>query len=237
MAGTNGRGEGESQNNTTLGSNSPVIGRVGNNAAFHFLQRHRLLETLPLLVAVGVATYSVLTWPGGPQSQYFSFYAFLVTGFVCSVAYAVRGQGRIQLALALGCTLVAFGAHASVARNGEVAVEIDVRGTQPLHGSATGALTLVMPAPAADDVRDRLRVALTISDSDPLAPTCVHRTTATLSATTAGVTPGSRRIAADSEVDLDLGGHRGEVVLSFVLHTEPNCVMRLAKVRGTLHNR
>ncbi|MFF0423328.1 hypothetical protein ACFYUJ_02795 [Streptomyces sp. NPDC004520] len=198
--------------------------------------RRRLLEALPLLVAVAVAVYSALTWPGGPQSQYVLFYGFLGAGLVLSVVYAVRGKSWPLLALALVCCLLGLGALGSVARNGEVPVEIDVQGAQPLDGSRAGALTLVMSAPAAEDVRDRLRLALTISDDDPNTATCLHKTTATLRPITPGITPGERQIAADSVVDFDLGGQHGAVSLSFVLHTEPNCVMRLAKVKGTLHN-
>ncbi|MGA5197434.1 hypothetical protein [Streptomyces exfoliatus] len=223
----------------THGTHSIAADTIGSGATFNLQQtpRRRLLEVLPLFVAVAVAGYAALAWPGGPQSQYHLFYGSLGAGFVSAVAYAVRGKGWLLLTLALGCSLLGLGLFGSTARNGEVPVEIDVRGAQPLRGSQAGHLTLVMPAPKSGDVRDRLRLALTISDDDPFTPTCIHKTTATLTATTPGVTPSSRRVAADSVVDLDLGGHRGEVTVAFALHTEPNCVMRLAKVKGTLHNR
>lgn len=223
----------------THGSHSVSADTIGSGATFnlHQASRRRLLEVLPLLLAVAVAVYAALAWPGGPHSQYVLFYASLGTGFAFSVAYAVQGKGWPLLALALACSLLGLGLFGSAARNSDVPVAIDVRGGQPLQGSAVGRLTLVMPAPADGDARDRLRLALTVSDDDPSTPTCVHKTTATLTATTRGVTPASRRVPADSVVDFDLGGHRGEVTLAFVLHTEPNCVMRLAKARGTLHNR
>ncbi|MCZ0980694.1 hypothetical protein O1L60_21590 [Streptomyces diastatochromogenes] len=219
----------------TYGNGSFAAGSIGDWATF-IIKSLRLLETLPLLVAVAVGVYSVLTWPGGPQSQYVLFYALLGAGFVLSVVYAARGKNWTLLALALGCSLLGLGSLGYTAHNGEVPVEIAVQGAQPLNGSQADALTLVMSAPAAEDVRDRLRIALKISDDDPNTATCLHKTTATLKAITPGVAPGEIRIAADSVVDFDLGGQRGAVSVAFVLHTEPNCVMRLSQVKGTLHN-
>ncbi|MFB7517700.1 hypothetical protein [Streptomyces sp. NPDC056144] len=242
MAGTDGRGGrggrgdrgGGDESYSTNGSNSPLIVPRGDNTVINFKFIQRLLEALPLLVAIAVVAYTVQTWPGGPQNQYVLFYGFLVVGFVCSVAYAVRGQGWLVLTLALGGTLLAFGTHAYVARNGEVSVTV----TAPDRLTPSVAHEIVMVAPAPDKVRDRLRITLAFYDVDPDAPTCVHRTTGTLSATTAGVTPSSVLVTADSPVvDLDLGGNQGAVVLSLVPHTDPNCAMRLGTVTGTLHNR
>ncbi|MFE7548321.1 hypothetical protein [Streptomyces gardneri] len=219
------------------GRNSVNADTIGSGATFNFPQGRRLLEVLPLVVTVAVGVYAALSWPGGPHGQYVLFYASLGTGFACSVAYAVQGKGWPLLALALACSLLGLGLFGSAARNREVPVEVDVQGLQPLRGPAVGHLTLVVSAPAKGDARDRLRLALTISDEDPSTPTCVHKTTATLTVTTRGVAPASHRVPADSVVDFDLGGHRGEVTLALTVHTGRNCVMHLAKTQGILHNR
>ncbi|MEU5215306.1 hypothetical protein AB0G79_03785 [Streptomyces sp. NPDC020807] len=238
MAGTDGGGGrggrgGGNESYRTDGKGSPIIVPRGTTV-INFKSLQRFLEALPLLVAIAVVAYTVQTWPGGPQNQYALFYGFLVVGFVCSVAYAVRGKGWLALTLALAGTLLAFGTHAYIARNGEVTVTV----TAPDRLTPSVAHEIAMAAPPPGKVRDRLRITLAFYDVDPAAPTCVHRTTGTLSATTAGVTPSSVLVTADSPVvDLDLGGNQGAVVLSLVPHTGPTCAMRLGTVTGTLHNR
>ncbi|MFF7455364.1 hypothetical protein [Kitasatospora sp. NPDC008115] len=230
----------------TYGDNSWSIGHV-YRSTFNFLKKldsWPLVAPLPLLLAVGTAGYAALSWPGGPQSQYLWFYAALGPGFVLSVKCAVTGSvgasrkwprtGLLVLASALVLSLLGLAGLENVRRNGEIPVDVSVRGTGPL--TATGPQTLVLPAQAPGKARDRLRLALTIADDDPAAPTCVHRTTATLTVLTPGVTPGVQQVPAQSVVEFDLGGQRGEVVVELSLQTRQNCVMRVAKADGTLFN-
>ncbi|MFB7473635.1 hypothetical protein [Kitasatospora sp. NPDC056184] len=220
-----------------------------DRSTFTFLRNvdpRSLVALLPLLVALGIAGYAALSWPGGPQSQYPLFYAALAAGFVLSVRCAVAGSGSAGVArtwstaglllvvTALLASLLGLAGLEEVRRNGEIAVEISVRATQPLTGS--GTQTLVLPAPAPGKARDRLRLALTLADDDPASPTCVHKTTATLTALTPGVTPGVQRVPAQSVVEFDLGGQRGEVAVEISVQTRQNCVMRVAKADGTLFN-
>ncbi|MER5353249.1 hypothetical protein ABT093_23305 [Kitasatospora sp. NPDC002551] len=228
------------------GNNAFNVGQV-HRSTFTFLKNvdpRSVVARLPLLVAVGTAGYAVLSWPGGPQSQYLWFYAALAAGFALSVRCAVAGPtavshpwstaGLLLLASALVLSLLGLAGLESVRRGGEVPVEIAVRGAGPLTASTTQ--TLVLPAPAAGKARDRLRLALTISDDDPTSPTCVHKTTATLTALTPGVAPGVQRVPAQSVVEFDLGGRRGEVAIEISVQTRPNCAMRVAKADGTLFN-
>ncbi|MFE6867917.1 hypothetical protein ACFVFS_15285 [Kitasatospora sp. NPDC057692] len=218
-----------------------------DRSTFTFLRNvdpRSLVALLPLLVALGIAGYAALSWPGGPQNQYPLFYAALAAGFLVSVRCAAAGStgasrtwskaGLLLLAVSLGSSLLGLAGLENVRRNGEITVEISVRGAGPLTGS--GKQTLVMPAPGPGKARDRLRLALTLADDDPASPTCVHKTTATLTALTPGVAPGVQRVPAQSVVEFDLGGQRGEVLVELSVQTRQNCVLRVAKADGTLFN-
>ncbi|WP_380279928.1 hypothetical protein [Kitasatospora purpeofusca] len=228
------------------GRQAVTVGHA-DRSTFTFLRNvdpRSLAALLPLLVAVGTAGYAALSWPGGPQNQYVWFYAALAAGFALSVRCAIAGSagvsgkrstaGLLLLASSLVLSVLGLAGLENVRRNGEIPVEISVRGTQALTGS--GTQTLVMPAPATGKARDRLRLALTLTDDDPASPTCVHKTTATLTALTPGVTPGVQRVPAESVVEFDLGGQRGEVTIEISVQTRQNCVLRVARAGGTLFN-
>ncbi|MET9436119.1 hypothetical protein [Streptomyces sp. NPDC006551] len=229
------------------GGNSVSAGQVGPHATFNFgtlakptgWNRSVVLALCASVAVAGLVVYAAVTWPGGPWSQFLVFYAFVVAASAAAlVAWGFARSLRTTLALAsVLCCVLGLVALEHVDRNGEIPVEIDVRGVQPVVGSRGGTLTLVMAQPAPEDVRERLRIALTVADDDPSTPTCVHKTTATLTAITPGITPGTLRVPADDVVEFDLHGHRGEVLIGFTVETEPNCAMRLAKVSGTLHSR
>ncbi|MFI1731381.1 hypothetical protein ACH40E_19625 [Streptomyces acidicola] len=142
----------------------------------------------------------------------------LVTFPVLSLLFSIAG-------------LLAF---QNVADTGEVPIEIRIDGDQPLNGPRSVPLTLTVPAP--EEPREKLRLSLTTIDNEPSTGTCVHKSTATVTAVTAGITPHAYEVAADDTVDFDLGGNKGELQFTFTLHTEANCSMRLVKATGTLHN-
>ncbi|MER6009916.1 hypothetical protein [Streptomyces bluensis] len=124
-------------------------------------------------------------------------------------------------------------AFQNVVDTGEVPTEIHIRGTQPLNGPRPAPLTLDVPAP--EEPRGKLRLSLTTLDDDQSTGSCVHKTTATVTAITPGVTPNAYEVAAEDTVDFDLGGNTKALRFTFTLHTEADCSMRLAKATGTLH--
>ncbi|MFJ9587248.1 hypothetical protein [Streptomyces acidicola] len=136
--------------------------------------------------------------------------------------------------LSLLFSLAGLLAFQDVADTGEVPIEILIDGAQPLNGPRPAPLTLEVPAP--EEPREKLRLSLTTVDSEPSTGTCVHKSTATVTAVTAGITPHEYEVAAEETVDFDLGGNKGELQFTFTLRTEANCSMRLAKATGTLHN-
>ncbi|GAA1402903.1 hypothetical protein GCM10009639_46910 [Kitasatospora putterlickiae] len=218
-----------------------------DRSTFTFLKNvdaRSVVALLPLLVAVGIAGYAALSWPGGPQIQYAGFYAALGSGFVTSVRCAVMGPagltrptataGLLLVTVSLGASLLGLGGLEDIRRNREIPVGLSVQAAGPLTGSSTQ--TLVMPAPAPGEARDRLRLALTLTDDDPASPTCVHKTVATLTVLTPGVTPGVQRVPAQSEVEFDLGGRRGEVEIEIAVQTREGCALRVAQADGTLFN-
>ncbi|GGZ76588.1 hypothetical protein GCM10010344_49500 [Streptomyces bluensis] len=126
-------------------------------------------------------------------------------------------------------------AFQNVADTGEVPIEIRIDGAQPLNGPRSAPLTLTVPTP--EEPREKLRLSLTTVDNEPSTGTCVHKTTAAVTAVTAGITPHAYyEVTAEDTVDFDLGGNKGELRFTFTLQTEANCSMRLAKATGTLHN-
>ncbi|MGC9497804.1 hypothetical protein [Streptomyces sp. WG7] len=246
------------------GNGQIVIGTVGPYATFNRWLKHSALLTWPslsvfLVIAwtIGYVVYAVAHWPGGPQTQYVWFYVLAPLALLIAGAAALypadrtgetrdaeqqaadeRRRGIVRAVLVGTALLCSFGgafAWAVVDRTGEVGVEMSIGGTQPV-GDAGGTLTVEMARPALDDVRDKLRLKLTIVDDDPSTPTCVGRTTATITAATPGVTPNTREVPAQSTVDFDLGGRQGALRFEVAVHPETGCSMRLAQARGTLHN-
>ncbi|MGW2540984.1 hypothetical protein ACWC5I_08930 [Kitasatospora sp. NPDC001574] len=245
---------------TSTGDRAIVGSTIGAGSIFHFGNGRNgdslpVVVLLPLLAAVAAAVYAVLSWPGGPQHQYVWFYLALSASFVLAVLCVIGGAaakgpkgaapteapskpstaGLLLLSSALVLALLGLAGLEDVRRNGEITVEISVRGGQPLAGAVAGTRTLVVPASTADNVRDHLRLALTVSDDNPTSPTCVHKTTATLTPTTPGVTPTTKRVPAQAVVEFDLGGSRGEVTIDVTVRTGPGCSMQVA-ARGTLFN-
>ncbi|MGC9439412.1 hypothetical protein [Streptomyces sp. WG5] len=246
------------------GDGSTTVGYVGPGATFNWWFKLSALLTWPSLSVflvitgtIGFAVYAVAHWPGGPQIQYVWFYvlaplALLIAGAAALYPADRTGQPRdavqqaadrrrrgtvraILLGTALLCSLGGACVWLVVDLTGELGVEMSISGTQPV-GDAGGTLTVEMARPALDDVRDKLRLKLTIVDDDPSTPTCVGRTTATITAATPGVTPNTREVPAQSTVDFDLGGRQGALRFEVAVHPETGCSMRLAQARGTLHN-
>lgn len=195
---------------------------------------------LPLAVSLALIGYAASVWPGGPGRQYVLFLLLTVPAVGCALACRVVGGGSPRHAFltvtSLLCCIGAFASLQYVIRTGEVPVKIRISGTQPLRGRAPDPLTLVMRAPAEDKTRDRLRLQLTVVDNDSATGTCVHKTRFTVTSETSGVTPRTHeaRKATDT-LEWDLRGHTDDVRLTFALHSEDRCAMRLDAV-GTLHD-
>lgn len=228
----------EAANVSSSGDGSPSFGSVGNNATFNWEFKRRLTHVawLPvsacLVVAatIAFAVFAVVQWPGGPQTQYVWFYVLAALALLVAGAAALNPAGRTgQIrdaaqqaaearrrrtvrAVLVGAAALCSGGGAlawvDVDRTGEVGVEMTIGGTQPVDDTG-GTLTVVMTPPASGYVRDKLRLTLTIKDDDPNTPTCVGRTTATITPVTPGITPHESEVPAQSTVDFDLGG-RGE---------------------------
>ncbi|WP_286254125.1 hypothetical protein [Streptomyces graminofaciens] len=146
---------------------------------------------------------------------------------------------RLLARVALPVTSVLFAvagllAFQHVVATGEIPTEVRIRGSQLLQGPRSTPLTLVVPAP--EEPREKLRLELTLADYDDSTGTCVHKTTATVTAATPGVTPNRKEMTAEDTVDFDLGGNKGPLRFQVTVRTEANCTMRLAKATGTLHN-
>ncbi|MER5989089.1 hypothetical protein [Streptomyces sp. NPDC001787] len=133
-------------------------------------------------------------------------------------------------------SLLSWVSFEALADNSQVAVNIEIVGAQPLDGVQRRTLTLIVAAPAAEDRRDRLRLALTISEENPAKPACVHRATATITARTASVTPRMESVPARSERDFTLGTRGTPVEFTLDVTSDSRCPMRLEKALGTLHN-
>ncbi|MCX4970190.1 hypothetical protein OHA98_36635 [Streptomyces sp. NBC_00654] len=133
-------------------------------------------------------------------------------------------------------SLLSWVSFEALAGNSQVPVNIEIVGTQPLDGVQRRTLTLIVAAPAAEDRRDRLRLALTISEENPAKPACVHRATATITARTASVTPRMESVPARSERDFTLGTRGTPVEFTLDVTSDSRCPMRLEKALGTLHN-
>ncbi|OKH94446.1 hypothetical protein [Streptomyces uncialis] len=249
---------------SSRGVGSSSFGSVGDHATFRWELKRPLTHVawlpvsifLVIAVTVGFAFFAVIEWPGGPRGQYVWFYAFTALALLFAGAAALSsdrggqagdvvrpGAGtrrrRTARALLVGAAMFCCGGGAlawvDVDRTGEVGAEMTVRGTQPVDEKG-GILTVEMARPAAGDVRDKLRLTLIIIDDDPRTPTCVGRTTATITAVTSGVTPHTEELAAESTVDFHLGGGQGAVRWVVEVRPEKGCSMRLAQAGGTLHN-
>ncbi|MFI8433686.1 hypothetical protein ACIGJO_08040 [Streptomyces sp. NPDC079020] len=133
-------------------------------------------------------------------------------------------------------SLLSWVSFEALADNSQVAVNIEIVGAQPLDGVQRRTLTLIVAAPAAEDRRDRLRLALTISEENPAKPACVHRARATITARTASVTPRMESVPARSERDFALGTRGTPVEFTLDVTSDSRCPMRLEKALGTLHN-
>ncbi|MBT2900165.1 hypothetical protein [Streptomyces sp. McG3] len=255
----------EVANVSSSGPGSSSIGSVGDNATFNwgFKRPLRHVAWLPvsawLVVAATTvfAVFAVVQWPGGPQVQYVWFYVLAALALLAAGTAALYPADRTEQtrdaaqqaaerrrrttvrAVLVGAAALCSGAGAlawvDVERTGEVGVEMTIGGTQPVD-DAGGTLTVVMTPQAAGFVRDKLRLTLTIKDDDPNTPTCVGRTTATITTVTPGITPHHSEVPAQSTVDFDLGGRGGAVRFDVAVRPETGCSMRLAQARGTLHN-
>ncbi|MGW0535046.1 hypothetical protein [Streptomyces sp. NPDC003032] len=234
-------------NVSSSGVGSSSFGTVGDNATFKWELRRPLAHVawlpvsacLVIAATIGFAVFAVARWPGGPQSQYVWFYVLAALALLVAGAAALYPADRMVRAVLVGAAALCCGGGAlawvDVDRTGEVGVEMTIRGTQPVNDPGD-TLTVVMTRPASGDVRDKLRLTLTIKDNDPNTATCVNRTTAMITAVTPGITPHSPKVPAQSTVDFDLGGRAGAV--RFEVHVQPDegCSMRLTQARGTLHN-
>ncbi|MFF3495299.1 hypothetical protein ACFYWS_28565 [Streptomyces sp. NPDC002795] len=250
---------------TTTGDHSAAIGQVGPNATFNLggirfrkdVAWLAVLASVVIVATVGFTVFAVVHWPGGPQNQYTGFYVLVVVAVLVAGAATLypadragqvrdEGQARaeakrrkvVRSALTVVSALCCGGgalAWVDVDRTGEVGVEMHISGAQPV-GHRGDPLTVEMLRPLPGDVRDSLRLRLTIEDDDPDTPTCVGRTTATITAVTSGISPGTKEVPTTSTVDFDLGGREGAVRFEVAVHTETGCAMRLAQARGTLHN-
>ncbi|MEU8771346.1 hypothetical protein AB0C94_30815 [Streptomyces griseus] len=255
----------EAANVTSSGVGSSSFGSVGDNATFKWELKRTLTHVawLPvsacLVIAATVvfAVFAVAQWPGGPQNQYVWFYVLAALGLLAAGTAALYPAGRtgqirdaaqqvaetqrrttIRAVLVGAAALCSGGgalAWVDVDRTGEIGVEMTIRGTQPVDDTG-GTLTVMMTPPADGYVRDKLRLTLTIKDDDPNTPTCVGRTTATITSVTPGITPHNTEVPAQSTVDFDLGGREGAVHFDVAVRPETGCSMRLAQARGTLHN-
>ncbi|WTO33255.1 hypothetical protein OG399_43420 [Streptomyces achromogenes] len=258
-----GRGP-DAGNVSSSGVGASSFGSVGDNATFKWELKRPLrhIAWLPvsawLVIAATIvfAVFAVAQWPGGPQIQYVWFYVLAALTLLAAGAAALYPAGRtgqirdaaqqaadtrrrrMVRAFLVGAAALCSGGGAlawvDVDRTGEVGVEMTIRGTQPVDDTG-GTLTVVMMPPASGEVRDKLRLTLTIKDNDPNAPTCVGRTTATITAVTPGITPHNSEVPAQSTVDFDLGGREGEVRFEVAVRPETGCSMRLTQARGTLH--
>ncbi|MFH8976606.1 hypothetical protein [Streptomyces sp. NPDC017890] len=255
----------EAGNVSGSGDGSTTFGHVGQNATFTWELKRPwshvawlpVSAILVIAATVVFAVHAVAHWPGGPQTQYTWFYVLAPLAPLIAGAAALypadrtgqtrdavqqaadrRRRGIVRAVLVGAAALCSSGgalAWVDVDRTGEVGVEMSISGTQPV-GDAGGTLTVEMARPASGDVRDKLRLTLTVVDDDPSTPTCVGRTTATITAVTSGVAPNTREVPAQSTVDFDLGGREGELRFEVAVHPETGCSMRLAQARGTLHN-
>lgn len=208
-----------------------------------------------LLGPVGfVAVYAVLSWPSGGfegQAGWFTmFLLFLTAAGLCTVRHLTRSSGANQQAqqeehrprllwvplASLLFSLLSWVSFEAMADNSQISVNVEILGTQPLDGVRTRTLTLVVAAPAAENRRDRLRLALTISEDNPAKPACVHRARATITAKTASVTPRKEDVPARSERDFKLGTQGTPVEFTLDVTSDSRCPMRLEKALGTLHN-
>ncbi|MEV7866279.1 hypothetical protein AB0P17_09295 [Streptomyces sp. NPDC088124] len=258
-------GSPEAGNVSSSGVGSSAFGSVGDNATFKWELKRPLTHVawlpvsacLVIAATVGFAVFAVARWPGGPQIQYVWAYvlaalALLIAGAAALYPADRTGQIRdaaqqaadtrrrgVVRAILVGAAALCCGSGAlawvDVDRTGEYDVEMAIEGIQPVDDTG-GTLTVEMARPASGDVRDRLRLTLTIVDNDPSTPTCVGRTTATINALTSGITPNARKVPAQSTVDFDLGGRQGAVRFAVDMRPKTGCSMRLAQARGTLHN-
>jgi hypothetical protein len=249
----------------THGDNSPWIGSIGDytrliwNLTLPLLHVAWLPVSVCLVIAatISFAVFAVAQWPGGPQLQYVWFYVLAALALLIAGAAALYPAGRtgqtrdaaqqagdirrrrMARTILVGTAALCCGGSAlawvDVDRTGEVGVEMTIQGTQPVDKPG-GTLEVHMTRPASGDVRDKLRLTLTIIDDDPSTPTCVGRTTATITVVTPGITPNAREVPAQSTVDFDLGGRRGAVKFAVHVWSETGCSMRLAQARGTLHD-
>ncbi|MFE6777247.1 hypothetical protein [Streptomyces sp. NPDC057702] len=260
-----GGGSPESGNVSSSGVGSSSFGSVGANATFKWELRRPLRHVawmpvsacLVIVTTIAFGIFAVAQWPGGPQMQYVWFYVLTTltllvagaaalypsgqTGQTCDAAQRAAGtrRSRIVRAILVGAATLCCGGSAlawvDVDRTGEVSVEMIIQGKQPV-GDTGGQLKVVMKQPASGDVRDKLRLTLTVKDDDSSAPTCVGKTTVTITAVTPGVTPHNSEVPAQSTINFDLGGR--EVAVEFAIAVRPGtgCFMRLAQARGTLHD-
>ncbi|KOG88739.1 hypothetical protein [Streptomyces varsoviensis] len=250
---------------SSSGVGSSSFGAVGDNATFKWELKRSLTHIawipvsacLVIAVTAGFAVFAVAQWPGGPQSQYVWCYvlaALALLGAGAAVLYPADRAGRargaerqavgarqrgVVRAVLVGFAALCCGGGAlawvDVDRTGEVGVEMNIQGAQPVDDTG-GTLTVEMARPPADDVRNKLRLTLTIVDDDPTTPTCVGRTTAEVTAVTPGIAPSARKVPARSTIDFDLGGRQGALRFAVAVQPETGCSMRLAQARGTLHN-
>ncbi|MFE2111424.1 hypothetical protein ACFXAF_36955 [Kitasatospora sp. NPDC059463] len=250
-------GDDHSSHSTTHGGQSISTHRIGNHATFVWksFDLYAAVALLPLLLVLGIAGYAVLDWPGGPQDQYLWFYLAIGVGFALAVWCAVGGMttalrrsgdrapaeaapGRPVkawwwlLTATMVLPLIALAGLTNVRRNGEVPVGIVVQD----GGSAAGTWKLLVPPAAPGKARNRLRLELVLSDANPSLGSCIHRTKATLRVSTPGVTPSEKSVQTRSEVEFDLGGQHGGVVIDVAVQTPQGCGIRVAKAGGTLFN-
>ncbi|GLF95098.1 hypothetical protein [Streptomyces yaizuensis] len=212
---------------------------------------------LVIAATICFAVFAVVRWPGGPQTQYLWFYilaplALLIAGAAALYPADRTGEARDAVqraaetrrrkavrAVLVGAAALCCGGGAlawvHVDRTGEVGAVMTIGGPQPV-GDAGGTITMEMKRPAPGDVREKLRLSLSIVDDRPGLPTCVDRTTATINVITPGVTPNTRRVPARSTVDFDLGRHGGAVHFEITVRSDSGCSMRLGPTRGTLYS-
>ncbi|MYQ68088.1 hypothetical protein [Streptomyces sp. SID4950] len=230
----------------TAGTGSPAIGSVGDHATFSWVRGRALTQDVWLLVSaafviiatVSFTIFAVVRWPSGPQGQYIWFYVLVALAPPIAGTALYLTDRTIRIALVVVAALCCGGgalAWVEVDRTGEVDVEMEIQDAQPVEDSG-GRIKVKMARPAPGDVRDKLRLKLTISDEKSDTPTCVGRTTARITADTPGITPNMWEVGAESTVDFDLGGRRGAVQFTVWVTPDTGCSMLLTQAHGTLHN-
>ncbi|MEV0266276.1 hypothetical protein AB0I49_33715 [Streptomyces sp. NPDC050617] len=255
----------EAGNVNSSGVGSSSFGAVGDNATFRWELKRTLTNVawlpvsacLVIAATIGFAVFAVAQWPGGPQVQYVWAYVLgalaLLTAGVGALypagrtaqardavrrAADARRRGTVRAVLVGAAALCCGGAALAwvdVDRTGEVEAEMTIRGPKAVDENG-GTFTVEMARPASDDVRNKLRLTLAITDSIPDTATCVGMIKAGITAVTPGVTPSTREVPARSTVDFDLGGQRGPLRFTVAVRPETGCSMSLARARGTLHN-